>query len=141
MTAVGKVLRAAIAYFAIVFGAGFTLGALRVFFIVPMIGDRVAELIELPVMLVVVVVAARWVTRRLAVPVDAPTRLAMGGIALGLMLAFEFTVVLKLRGMTLRSYIDGFDPVAGSAYYAAQVAMGLMPWILARREKSRVPRP
>jgi hypothetical protein len=137
----GKALKAAIAYFALVFGAGFTLGMLRVLFVVPLIGDRAAELIELPVMLVVVVLAARWVTRRLAVPVDAPTRLAMGGIALGLMLAFEFTVVLKLRGMTLRSYIEGFDPVAGSVYYAAQLAMGLMPWILARREKSRVPRP
>jgi hypothetical protein len=134
-------LKAAIVYFALVFGAGFALGTLRVLVVVPLIGDRTAELIELPVMLVVVVLAARWVTRRLAVPVDASTRLAMGGIALALMLAFEFTVVLKLRGMTLRSYIDGFDPVTGSVYYAAQLAMALMPWILARREMSRNPRP
>jgi hypothetical protein len=137
----GKALQGGIAYFALVFGAGFTLGVLRVLFVVPIIGDRAAELIELPVMLVVVVLAARWVTRRLSVPVDAATRLVMGGIALGLMLVLEFSVVLKLRGMTFRSYIEGFDPVTGSTYYAAQIAMGLMPWILARRAQSRDLRP
>lgn len=46
-------LRAAIAglaYFAVVFAAGFALGVLRVLFAMPILGETVAVLFELPVM-------------------------------------------------------------------------------------------
>ena len=125
-------LKAGIAYFAIVFGAGFALGTIRVVLLVPMLGSRVAELVELPVMLMVVFLAARWLTRRFAVPPDTKSRILMGAVALVLALTLDFTVVLKLRDMTLQQYVDTFDPVAGGAYYAALLVMALMPWLLVR---------
>jgi hypothetical protein len=59
-------LRTAVLYFVLVFSAGFVLGTVRVLFVVPAIGVRAAELIEMPLMLAIVVVAARFITRRTA---------------------------------------------------------------------------
>ena len=94
------ILKAATAYFALVFGAGFILGPIRILFIVPRFGERLAELMEAPVMLTVIFVAARWVVRK----VHTEHRLAIGVFALCLMIAFEVTLVLWLRGLTLDEY-------------------------------------
>jgi len=45
-----QILRTAARYFAIVFGVGFVLGAVRVPLLVPRLGERVAELAEMPLM-------------------------------------------------------------------------------------------
>ena len=55
-----KILKAGAAYFGLVFGAGFLLGCIRVPFLVPHLGARVAELLEMPVQFVVIVFAARY---------------------------------------------------------------------------------
>jgi hypothetical protein len=133
----GIALKAGIGYFALVFGVAFALGTTRVLLIAPILGNRTAELGELPIMLAIVFFSARWLVRRLAVPPDAGTRLLMGAFALALMLVFEFGFVLKLRGMTLQLYIDTFDPVSGSAFYAAQLLMALMPWLLSRLQNAK----
>jgi len=46
------ILKAAATYFALVFGAGFVLGFIRVGWAAPRLGMRTAELMEMPVMLV-----------------------------------------------------------------------------------------
>ncbi len=46
-----QILRAAVFYFLLVFGAGFLLGIGRVLLIVPLLGERTAELLEMPLML------------------------------------------------------------------------------------------
>lgn len=133
----GTTLKAGVAYFALVFGAGFALGTIRVLLLAPMLGSRAAELIELPVMLVVVFFAARWLTHRFAVSPDTKNRILMGAVALAIVLTLDFTVVLTLRDMTLQQYFDTFDPVAGGAYYVALLVMALMPWLLVRGAASR----
>jgi hypothetical protein len=120
------ILKAAAIYFALVFGAGFTLGAIRTLFVVPRFGVRVAELMEAPVMLAVIVVAARWVVRK----VHTEHRLAIGVLALGLMIAFEFTLVLWLRGLTLDQYFRDRDPVSGAVYYLLLVVFAIMPLLV-----------
>ena len=92
-----QVLTAGALYFALVFAAGFVLGPIRVLWAEPRFGPRVAELMEAPLMLVVIVVAARAVLRRLAVPPAPGPRLGMAGAALALLLGAELTVVLRLR--------------------------------------------
>ena len=47
------ILKAGVLYFAIVFGAGFVPGSIRVPWIVPHFGERTAELMETPIMFVV----------------------------------------------------------------------------------------
>lgn len=73
-----QILKAAVLYFALTFGAGFVLGSTRVLWLVSRVGERAAELMELPIMLAVTVLAARWVVGRLAVPAAPGLRLAVG---------------------------------------------------------------
>jgi hypothetical protein len=128
-----RVVGAGLLYFALTFGAGFVLGPLRILFLVPRLGARAAELLELPVMIGISWLAARWVTVRLAVPPRPAPRLAVGVIAGALLLAAEFTLVLQLRGLTIEEYLATRDPVAGAAYYLAVAIMVLLPALAGRR--------
>jgi hypothetical protein len=89
----------------------FVLGTVRTLWVVPRVGTRTAELLEMPIMLVVAIVAARWTVLRLAVPSVPPARLGMGFVALVLMLVAEFGLVLWLRGLSIREYLATRDPV------------------------------
>ena len=126
-----RTLKAGAIYFALVFGAGFVLGIPRVLWLVPRLGARAAELIESPIMLVVIIFAARWVVRRFSLPPTFVARLGPGFMALGLLLAAEFTVVLKIRRLTLAQYVAGRDPVAGTVYILLLLAFALMPLVVA----------
>jgi hypothetical protein len=127
------ILKAGLLYFVLVFGAGFVLGTIRTLWIVPRLGTRMAELTETPIMLVITILAARWTVRRLAVPSTPPARLGMGFVALGLLLVVEFTLVLWLRGLTIREYLASRDPVSGTVYYVMLGVFAIMPLVLARR--------
>lgn len=121
-----------LAYFAIVFGAGFVLGPIRVLLLVPRVGERWAELIEAPIMFGVIVLAAGWLVRRF--PADRRVAHLWSGLgALALVLVAELTVVLALRGLTLGEYLATRDPIAGGAYVANLVLFATMPWLLAGR--------
>jgi hypothetical protein len=93
-----RILKAGTLYFALVFGAGFLLATIRVLWVAPSFGTRIAELMEAPIMLVVTILAARWLARRHSLPPTSAARLGVGFVALGLLLAAEFGVVLGLRG-------------------------------------------
>lgn len=124
-------IKAAVLYFAIVFGAGFILGAIRTLLIVPRIGARTAELIEAPIMIAISFLVAAWAVSTLSVPAVLSCRAIMGAIALILMFIAEF-VLMKLRGMSLREYFATRDPVASSVYYFALLLFAMAP-ILVRR--------
>jgi len=128
-----KTLKAGILYFALVFGAGFMLGPIRVFWIVPRVGARMAELMESPVMFAVIIVAARWIVRRLAVPSTLSSRLGMGFIALGLLLVAEIMLAHRLWGLSLSELIASRDPVSGTVYYVLLGVFAVMPLLLARK--------
>ena len=125
-------LRAGVLYFALVFGAGFVLGPIRILWLVPRVGQRAAELIEMPIMLAVIVVAARWVVRRTALPAGWRSRAAMGAVAAGLLVLVELTVVLWLQGMTLADYLAKRDPVSATAYYLSVGFFAVLPLLLGR---------
>ena len=128
-----KSLKAGVLYFALVFGAGFVLGPIRILWVVPRFGTRMAELMETPIMFAVTIFAARWVLRRLAVPSKPSGRLGMGCIALGFLLVAEFTLVLWLRGLSIREYLATRDPVSGTVYYVMLGVFAIMPLLVSRR--------
>lgn len=123
-------MKAALLYFALIFGAGFVLGPIRLLWAVPRFGTRTAELMEMPIMFVVTVAAARWAVRRFAVPSTPWRRLAMGCTALGLLLAAELALVLRLRGLSIEEYLASRDPVSGTVYYAMLGVVAIMPLLV-----------
>ena len=127
-----RTTKAGVLYFATVFAAGFVLGTVRVLLVVPRVGERAAELMEAPIMVSVSYLAARWIVRRFALPPAPSQRLAVGLIALVLMLAFEFGIVLQLRGLTIAEYFAARDPVSGTVYYLALALFALFPLLLRR---------
>jgi hypothetical protein len=128
-----QTLKAAGAYFALVFGAGVVLGAIRVPLLVPRLGERAAELLEMPFTFVVILLSARFITRRYAVPAARSSRLAVGLLALALALAAELLAVLATQQGSLGDYLAARDPVSGSAFLVMLLVYALMPLIIARR--------
>ena len=122
-----QVVQAGVLYFTLVFGAGFVLGTIRTLWVVPRLGTRTAELMEMPIMLAVTIVAARWTVLRLSVPIIWSARLGMGCIALVLMLIVEFGFVLWIRSLSIKEYFATRDPVSGAAYYLLLVVFAIMP--------------
>jgi hypothetical protein len=127
-----RILKAGLLYFAFVFATGFLLGFIRVLWAVHLFGARIAELLEAPIMLGVIIVSARWVARRLGVPSRLSSRLGMGLAGLALLLIAEFAFVLWLRGLSLTEYFEGRDPVSGTVYYVMLIVFAMMPLLVAR---------
>jgi hypothetical protein len=129
-----QIFKPGAAYFGLVFGAGFMLGCIRVPFLVPRLGARVAELLEMPVEFVVIVFAARFVVRRFSLPANTSVRLGVGLVALGLSLAAELLLAVALAGRSVGEYIASRDPVSGSVYLVMLLVFALLPLVLARKQ-------
>jgi hypothetical protein len=122
-----RIVKQATLYFALVFGAGFVLGPIRILLVIPRVGIRAAELMEAPIMLMVIIAASRWMVRRFPEPSNLPGRLAMGFIALALMLCAELSLTHVLQGISARDYLASRDPVSGTVYYALLVVFAILP--------------
>lgn len=126
------ILRAAATYFALVFGTGFVLGAVRVPLLVPRLGERLAELLEMPWMALAMVLAARLVVRRQLVGCGPFTRAATGALALAFMVTAELAVGLVLQQRPLQDILTDRDPVSGVVYLALLALYALLPLLLGR---------
>lgn len=131
------VWRAAASYFAWVFGAGFVLGAIRVPLLVPRLGVRTAELLELPIVLAVIAWASRRTVRSHAYG-TARQQLAIGGLAWVMLLAAEVGLGMALTGRDPLAVVLAHEPVSGTCYYAATVLFALAPWYWHRRQASAI---
>lgn len=132
-----RALKAGVTYFVLAFGAGFLLGMIRVPFLVPRLGERTAELIEMPFMLVVIVLAARFIVRRFELPTRITPRLATGLIALVFLLAAELLLAVALQDRSLAEYIASRDPVSGTVYLLMLGLFALMPCFVGRTTGQR----
>ncbi len=131
-----RILAAAGLYFALVFGTGFVLGPIRVLIVAPQVGERIAVLLEAPIMAAAIVFAARWIGRRF--PRLTPSAsLAVGLLALAFVLAAEFAVMTFFWRMSLPQYLAARDPVGLAAYVALLVLFAAMPVLVARRRQTR----
>ena len=84
----------------------------------------------MPVMLAIVILSARWVTQYVQVTPTASSRLGMGGMALAMVLALDFTVILWIRGLSFRQYVEMFDPIAGTTYFMMLGIFAVMPFLV-----------
>lgn len=126
-----RVVRAAFVYFACVFAAGFVLGTIRVPLLVPVLGVRAAELLELPVMVAI----AGWIARvrcRREHDLTARQHLAFGGLAMAMLLVAECGLG-ALLGKSPAQVLFDRDPISGPAYYVALAVTACWPWWWAAR--------
>ena len=122
-----KTIQAGLVYFAIVLGTGFVLGVLRVPFLVPRIGERWAELAEMPIMATVIFIAAGYILRRFP-EIRQPGRSLMAGVlALILSVSAELSLATVLQDRTLGEFVSSRDKVSGSVYIALLLVFAAMP--------------
>jgi len=126
------VFSAGVAYFLLVFAAGFVLGTIRQLWVVPWLGVMRAELLEMPLMLAVIVLAARFTVTRFRLPARAALRFFVGVLALALLLTAELTLVLGLRGLSIAEYVATREPISGTMYLMMLGVFAVMPWLVGR---------
>lgn len=124
---------AAAAYVALTFVAGFFLGILREFVIRPQAGELGALLIEAPMMLAVMFVAARWVATRFMPDADMTGLLTMGFIAFAWLMTLEIGGSYLLRGLTPAQWTAQLQTVPGLISLALFATFPLMPVFAAPR--------
>ena len=124
-----KVIQAGLSYFAIVLSTGFVLGVVRVPFLVPRIGERWAELAEMPIMAMVIYLAAGFLLRRFPEICSPSKSLIAGLLALALSVAAEVTLATILQDKTLAEFICSRDKVSGSVYVVLLLVFAVMPRI------------
>ncbi len=128
-------LKAGFAYFLIVYGFGFVLGTVRTLWIVPQLGARSAEMLELPLMIGISAVTARWLVRRYGI-VPPNGRSVMGATAFVLLVAAEFATAWVVRGVTPVEDISSRDPISGTLFLIAIVLFALMPVLVGPATKT-----
>lgn len=121
----GRVLKAAAAYFALVFAAGFVLGTLRTLWLAPAFGPVLAVAAELPVMLTVSWLACGYVLRRMPMPL--PEAAWMGSLAFVLLLLAEAALSTTLGSLTLQQHLALYAEPANQLGLVGQVAFAAFP--------------
>ncbi len=134
-----RTLGAALTYFGLVFATGFVLGAVRVPFIEPRFGKLIATLIEAPMMIVVIAVAARHVTTSFSLSGHRVALLCVGTIAVSLAAIADLCVGLFLRQMSFGEQLLYLMKPAGLTYLLLLSIFAAMPLVgdLWRRRASR----
>ncbi len=127
-----SVVKAALAYFAAVFAVGFAVGAARVIWLQPRVGETAAVALEVPLMIVASWIACAYVVRWAKPPPTVSARLAMGGMALAMLLSADALLGSAGFGRSLAEQLAAYQRAPGALGLAAQCVFALLP--LAQRE-------
>ncbi len=75
------------------------------------VGERCAEMLEIPNVLLATTIGVRWVDDRFTLPPLPGLRLSINFVALILLLITKGTVILPLHGLSVTEYLAGHDSV------------------------------
>jgi hypothetical protein len=123
-------LKAGVVYFQLIFAVGWILGPIRELWAVPHFGRMAAMLSEAVIMLIAMIVAARWVIRRFDVPRTLSATISMGSIAIGLLFPAEIAGVVWVRGLSVHEYLAGFATVPGIISLVMFLLFAAMPTLV-----------
>ncbi|HRK19530.1 MAG TPA: hypothetical protein PK970_11280 [Hyphomicrobiaceae bacterium] len=121
-----QVVVAAIAYFVLIFGAGFCLGAVRELAVRPALGATVGIIIEVPLMLAIAWGAAGFVSRRFSLR-GRGEAIATGVGAFVILIAAEMMLFSALSGRPALELTGEWATVGGMIGLAAQVLSAAFP--------------
>ncbi|KAK0639750.1 hypothetical protein B0T16DRAFT_423678 [Cercophora newfieldiana] len=142
-----QIISSSLLYTLLVFSGGFLCGCIRVPFLEPLLGQRTAQLLEMPVMAMVIWRSARVVVRRMsfrpkgqkqrlgsmAVEIDSDCRLLMGLLALAWFVALEvglYSWVNRAEQKGWKEWVFERDYVAGSVFFGLLVGFAVLPAVV-----------
>ena len=128
-----QVLKAGTIYFLVAVGAEFVLEVIRLQVVALHVGERLAEMLEIPNVLLATIIGARWVVDRFTLPPLPGIRISVGLVALIFLLIMEGTIILPLHGLSISEYLAGQDPVEGIAPLGALGVLTVMPFLVGYR--------
>ena len=129
-----KALQAGCTYFARAFAVGFLLGVLRTLVLVPRIGETMAVLIELPIILGVSWLICGHILRR--APLSSGEAVVMGAAAFVLLMIAELSMSILLANRTFTAHLALDSDVAHLLGLAGQIAFALFPVLQAMRHRT-----
>ncbi len=116
------------AYALALFGVGFVLGVARVMLVAPAIGVVAATALEAVPMLAAMAWAAPRIARWQDVPPRSAGRIAMGGVALAVLVAIELALGAVLNGTGPGAWVAHVATPDGVIYAVLLLAFAAMPW-------------
>jgi|SRR5271165_3293522 len=125
-------VKAGAIYFLLVFAAGWVLGPIREIMVVPRFGRLIGILSEAPLMLLAMLLSARWTLRHFAIPYALCPRFTVGAVALAILTAAELTGVRWVRGILLKEYLASFATAAGLISLLLFLLFAAMPLLVKR---------
>lgn len=128
-----RALLAGLVYVAVVFAAAFAIGVVRVLVLAPRLGETVAVLLEVPVVLALSWWICGLLVRRFAVGPEVGGRLAMGGLAFVVLQATEAGLAVTAFGESPSQFLAGFTTPAGVIGLSGQIGFALIPLVRRRR--------
>jgi hypothetical protein len=123
---------AGMAYFGIVFAAGFALGTIRILVVAPAIGALGGVLLETPLILAASWVACGWLIRGRAWMSGLAARLWMGAVAFLLLIAAETVLGVYGFGRGLTEQAQALARPAGLLGLAGQILFAIIPLVRRR---------
>lgn len=128
-----QVLKAGIMYFLVAVGAEFVLEVIRLQVVALHVGERLAEMLEIPNVLLATMIGSRWVVDLFTLPPLPGIRLGVGLVALCLMLISEWTVIQALQSLSVEGYVTTQDAAVGTIPIGALGVLTVMPFLVGYR--------
>ncbi|TVQ56675.1 MAG: hypothetical protein EA355_06395 [Rhodobacteraceae bacterium] len=126
-------MQAGLIYFALVFVAGALVSVVRDVVLAPNIGLRLAELVEYPLLFLVIMGSANWTIHRFGLKGQRGPRAVMGSVAFLLAVTIGALLVLLIRGQSLVEYAANRHPLTGAVYLMMLGLVAAMPLLVGRR--------
>ena len=133
-----RTLKAGVIYFLLVFAVGWVLGPIRELWVVPRFGRMIGVFLEAPIMLIAMIISARWVIRRFDVPGTLRTTISMGLAAVSILTVAEIAGVLWVRQLSLQEYLGSLATAPGVISLLMFLLFAAMPTLVTRIGYSRV---
>ena len=120
-------LKAGLLYFLGVFALGFALGGIRLILLVPALGELLAVLIELPVILGLSWLLCARAIHKAQLAAQPRARLLMGAVAFVLLMLAEFLLARFMFAESTAEYLAGFATANRLLGLAGQILFALFP--------------
>ena len=130
-------LKGGIAYALMTFAAGFVLGSIRIFAVVPHLGETAAVALEMPIMLAISWLLAGQNVRWFRVPPRAIDRALMGAVAFMVLMVGETALAVIAFGRGLSEEFATFRSPAGALGLTAQIMFATFPLLWLARARRR----